>query len=226
MGRMSYLLRVSLPDRPGSLGALATALGAVGADIVSLDVVEHRPDGSAVDDILVELPLGKPADGLVSAAQRVEGVRVEYLRRYAGGTDLHRDLEAVEAMAADPLRAEEVLVDSAAGVFRADWAAVLEVVVPPPAARVTAVHASVGAPAVDGLAVPWLPLERPSRLDPEGWAPPAWQQQALAAAPLRDPSRVLLVGRLGGPDVLPSELARLGHLAALAGSVAAGAARP
>src|SRR5690606_16086046 len=31
--RVSYLLRVQLPDRPGSLGALAMALGTVGADI-------------------------------------------------------------------------------------------------------------------------------------------------------------------------------------------------
>jgi len=30
---MAFLLRVELPDVPGSLGAVATALGAVGADI-------------------------------------------------------------------------------------------------------------------------------------------------------------------------------------------------
>ena len=40
----SYLLRVQLEDRPGSLGSLAVALGSVGADILSLDVVE-RGDG-------------------------------------------------------------------------------------------------------------------------------------------------------------------------------------
>ena len=37
----SYLLRVQLEDRPGSLGSLAVALGSVGADILSLDVVER-----------------------------------------------------------------------------------------------------------------------------------------------------------------------------------------
>ena len=40
---MSYLLRIVLPDRPGALGAVATALGAVGADILSLDVIERSP---------------------------------------------------------------------------------------------------------------------------------------------------------------------------------------
>ena len=37
----SYLLRVELEDRPGSLGSLAVALGSVGADILSLDEVER-----------------------------------------------------------------------------------------------------------------------------------------------------------------------------------------
>ena len=51
----SYLLRVQLADRPGSLGSLAVALGSVGADILSLDVVERGPD-YAIDDLVVELP--------------------------------------------------------------------------------------------------------------------------------------------------------------------------
>ena len=46
----SYLLRVQLEDRPGSLGSLAVALGSVGADILSLDVVE-RGAGYAIDDL-------------------------------------------------------------------------------------------------------------------------------------------------------------------------------
>jgi hypothetical protein len=53
----SYLLRVELDDRPGSLGSLALALGSVGADILSLDVIE-RGSGSAIDDLVVELPPG------------------------------------------------------------------------------------------------------------------------------------------------------------------------
>ena len=69
---MSYLLRVLLPDRPGMLGAVATALGEAGADILSVDVVE-RSAGVAVDDLIVELPPGKLADSLVSAAVSVPG---------------------------------------------------------------------------------------------------------------------------------------------------------
>ena len=51
-----------LPDRPGTLGAVATALGEVGADILAMDVVERSPD-QAVDDIVVALPNGRQPDG-------------------------------------------------------------------------------------------------------------------------------------------------------------------
>ncbi|WP_167455087.1 ACT domain-containing protein, partial [Amycolatopsis kentuckyensis] len=58
---MSFLIRVLLPDSPGTLGAVATALGTVGADILSVDVVE-RGSGVAVDDLVVELPSGRLPD--------------------------------------------------------------------------------------------------------------------------------------------------------------------
>ena len=36
------LLRVELPNVPGSLGRLATAIGAAGGDIESIEIVEKR----------------------------------------------------------------------------------------------------------------------------------------------------------------------------------------
>lgn len=41
---MSFLLRVQLPDTPGSLGQLADAFGLVGANIQSVDIVQSFPD--------------------------------------------------------------------------------------------------------------------------------------------------------------------------------------
>ena len=70
---VSFLLRVVLPDKPGNLGAVASALGGAGADILSVDVVE-RGDGQAVDDIAVELPTNRPPDVLITAAESVPGV--------------------------------------------------------------------------------------------------------------------------------------------------------
>ncbi len=212
---MSYLLRVVLPDRPGSLGLLATALGGVAADIVSLDVVERGPDG-AVDDLVVAMPTGGLADRLITAAQRVPGVVVESLRPYYGGGDLHRDLELVDVLAASPADGLQLLVDGAPGVFRAGWAVLVEV-----GPRVLA--ASAGAPDVDGLDLPWLPLATARRLDHrDEWVPERWAALGteLTAAPVGSPDRAVLLGRPGGPRFRASEVLRLTHLAGIAATVA------
>ena len=211
---MSYLLRLVLPDRPGMLGAVATALGAAGADILSLDVVERGPDG-AVDDLVVALPPGGLADALITSAQSVSGVVVESLRPYHGGTDLHRDLELVDALAADPDSAAALLVEHAAGVFRAGWAVLLE---PGP----TVLHASPGSPAGEGLDLGWLPLDTARRLPPAAaWVPERWQVLGteLLAAPVGSAYRVVLVGRPGGPRFRASEVLRLAHLAGITATV-------
>jgi hypothetical protein len=215
---VSYLLRIVLPDRPGALGAVATALGQVGADILSLDVIERRPD-QATDDLVVELPPDKLADSLVTAAATVDGVRVESIRPYAGQIDPHRELELLTNLAERPEESETLLADGVARIFRAGWALVLA----EPALGQAAVAAGSGstAPEVTSLAVPWWP-PRPARslaADDE-WAPPDWDRLGteLAVAPLG--KGALLVGR---PALrwLPSELVRLQHLAAVASTVTA-----
>lgn len=219
---MSYLLRVVLPDRPGMLGAVASALGEVGGDILSLDVVERGPDG-AVDDLVVALPPGRMADVLITSAQSVPGVVVESLRPYYGGADLHRDLELVEALAAHPGRAPELLVEHAPGVFRAGWAVLLEA--DPHEVGATVLHASAGAPDVGAVDLPWLPLTTAQRLDPEAaWVPERWEVLGteLAAAPVGGPSTAVLVGRPGGPRFRGSEVLRLGHLAGIVATVTGG----
>ena len=60
--------------------------------------------------------------------------------------------------------------------------------------------ASPGAPDVDGLDLPWLPLTTARRLDPrEEWVPERWQALGteLAAAPVGSPHRAVLLGRPG-----------------------------
>ncbi|MBK5306767.1 MAG: ACT domain-containing protein [Frankiaceae bacterium] len=210
---MAFLLRLVLPDRPGMLGAVATALGEAGADIVSLDVVERGPDG-AVDDLLVELPSGSLVDRLITAAQSVPGVIVESLRPYTGAADLHGDLELVDALAAAPDRAMQVLVDGALGVFRAGWALLVE--------NGVVVGASRGAPEIGALPTTWEPVSRARRIEPgEPWVPQPWQLLGteLAAAPIGSPATVILLGRPGGPLFRASEVLRLGHLAGIAATV-------
>lgn len=213
----SYLLRILLPDQPGSLGAVATALGVVGADIQSLDVVERGDDG-AVDDLVVELGSGL-ADTLITAAQSVEGVVVESLRPYLSGKDIHRDLELVDELAAEPAAGMEILVANAPGVFRAGWAVLLT--------GDGLLHESPGAPDLDGLVFPWLPLHSARRMgsgvrDDETWIPERWSAlgMEMAAAPVGSPDIVVLVGRPGGPRFRASEVLRLAHLAGIAATVA------
>lgn len=215
---VSYLLRLVLPDRPGALGAVATALGGVGADILSLDVIERSP-GSATDDLVIELPPGKLADTLVTAASAVEGVRVESIRPYAGQIDPHRELELLDSLAAKRDDPYCLLADGVARIFRAGWALVLDT----PAGGHSRVAARGGAaPELDVLPVPWWPPTPARTLDPdEPWAPPDWHRLGteLAVAPLG--THALLVGR---PALrwLPSELVRLQHLAAIAATVTHG----
>lgn len=217
---MNYLLRVLLPDRPGSLGALATALGEVGADITALDVVERGPDG-AVDDLVVELAAPAMADALLTAAHGVAGVVVESLRPYHAARDIHRDLELVDAIAASPGRSLELLTQYAPEVFRAGWAMVLEQA----SDGVHVRHRSPAAPE-GSVPAPWLPLHSARRLATnEEWVPERWHTlgMELAAAPVGSAELAILVGRPGGPAFRASEVVRLAHLAGIAATVQDGA---
>jgi hypothetical protein len=222
---VSYLLRVLLPDRPGMLGAVASALGEAGADILSVDIVE-RSAGVAVDDLIVDLPPGKLADSLITAAVSVPGVTVESIQRYyAGSGEAHRELELLEALATSPERAAELLVSGAPRIFRAGWAVVVRYDERGPLVEA----ASSAAPDLGELDLPWLPLTRAKVLDPTArWVPADWGALGteLAAAPLGDPDRAVLVGRPGGPAWRPAELLRLAHLAGIAVTVSSRDAPP
>jgi hypothetical protein len=214
---VSYLLRLVVPDRPGTLGAVATALGSAGIDIVSVDVLE-RGNGVAVDDIVVELPADRLADSLITAATAVPGVQVESLRPFAGPLDTHRELELLEALAPAGEGAPKVLAAELPRVFRSGWAVVLG----GSGTDVTLLAASDAAPALEGIPLPWLPLRSPLLLpSDEAWVPERWQEMAveMMAAPLDSQGTAVLLGRSGGPAFRRSELLRLAHLTGLAASV-------
>ena len=215
---MSHLLRLVVPDRPGILGAVATALGAAGIDIVSVDVLE-RGGGVAVDDVVVDLPPDRVPDSLITAVRTVPGVEVEALRPFAGPLDTHHELELLEALAhAAEGTAAKLLAAELPRVFHGSWAALLR-----GPAGTEVVAASEAAPSFEGLALPWLPLET-ARLLPsdEDWLPERWRDMAveMMAAPYGDPWTAIVLGRSGGPAYRRSELLRLVHLAGIAASVA------
>lgn len=214
---MSYVLRLELPDRPGTLGAVATELGKVDADILAMDIVERSPD-LAVDDIVVELPSGRQPDVLITAAESVPGVRVESVRPDPGVAARHREWELVEAIAADPKNAVATLARMLPQVLRAGWAVVVRVDRVGDGRTIEVLAGGGGTPDFDAVIPGWAPVQHAAVLDPEAsWVPEDWKAVGteMAAAPLWDPDTAVLVGRPGGPALRDSEVARLGHLAGL-----------
>jgi hypothetical protein len=199
---MPFLLRVELPDVPGSLGRLASAIGEAGGDIEAIEIIEKGPDGVAVDDVLLETVPGALPDSIVSACTALDGVKVLWISRYAAGGNLFLDLEAVEDLTAHPERALDRLVDLLPVVFRCDWGARVH-------RHDGVLHASEAAPDQ----VPWVPLDRTTRLE-------AADDVNLACATRIDDDEIVVMARRGGPEFLDSELARLGHLTGLALSIA------
>ncbi len=217
---MSYVLRVVLPDRPGSLGAVASALGRVGADILAMDIVERSYE-HAVDDIVVDLPSGKQPDVLITAAETVPGVRVESVRPDPGVADRHREWELVEAIATEPGKAIQTLARMLPKVLRAGWAIIVRV---GDDKEIHLLAGGGGVPNLTGVTPGWAPVDEAGVLDPEAyWVPDDWKTigTEMAVAPVGSPEVAVIVGRPGGPAMRDSEIARLAHLAGLTAVVAA-----
>jgi len=205
-----FLMRVTLPARPRPLGAVATPLGTVGADLNAL-ASGAKGGGAAIGHCSVDLPNGQLPETMVTACEALDGVRVEWISRYPEGGGLQSDLEALERMTADPPQAAETLASMCPVVFRSHWATLLDISVDPPRPIfATPLAPDFGDRVPEGLA----PFDRTRRVDlPEGWLA-GWGESTLVITPLSD-DRAIIIGRLGGPPFLDSEIARLNHLAAL-----------
>jgi hypothetical protein len=202
----SYLLRVRLPDQPGVLGRVATALGNAGADIEGIAVVD-RSAAYAVDDIVVALPPGALADRLVSAVAGIPGVVVETVQRHHGRQRIQDDLALLDiALSSDePLVA---LVDGLRELMQVRFALVVS-------GEAAVLAASAGAP--EARMRPWLPLADARQVDASDiWddAAAAGPDSELLGVPFRDGAFVL--GRMGGPAFLATEITRVAHLARVA----------
>lgn len=120
-------VRVWLPDRPGALGAVASRIGAVGGDVIGIDIID-RGAGRAVDELVVELPEDGLTDLLLREVADVEGVDVEDVRELDGpppdpsvaALSLARSLRD-----AGTDRMPLLLAEGARQLLAADWAAVV-----------------------------------------------------------------------------------------------------
>jgi hypothetical protein len=211
-----YLIRVRLADQPGALGRLATALGAVGADIETVAIVD-RAGGEAVDDLVVALPRPALAETLVTAVLSVDGVVLESIQPHAGRARVTDELALLDAAAVAP-NPLDVLVRGLPDLLAVRYALAVDVRMPGHVAVATT-----GAPEQPAR-VDWMPLPRARELaagelydDPDAAGPDAM----LVAAPV-SPRVALVVARNGGATFRPAEVLRLAHLAHLIGRTTQG----
>jgi hypothetical protein len=94
----TLVVRVWLPDRPGALGAVASRIGAVGGDVVGIDILE-RGAGRAIDELVVLLPSTGLRELLASEIDQVDGVDIEEVVP-ARSTRHDPAIDALEAAAA------------------------------------------------------------------------------------------------------------------------------
>jgi hypothetical protein len=124
----NLVVRVWLPDRPGALGLVASRIGAIGGDIVGVDVLE-RSETVAVDEFSVVLRRDDVAALLVREIEEVDGASVEECREVDTFPDPATDaLESVEVLGAatDVKDLARLLVNRVCVEFAADWAAVVK----------------------------------------------------------------------------------------------------
>ncbi|WP_240487391.1 amino acid-binding protein [Actinomadura flavalba] len=197
-------MRVRLPDRPGSLGQVAKVLGAAGADVVQMAVLE-RDSGRALDDFTVQWPAGAGIDRLCDGLAAVAGVEIVGIWPTAEPPGAFPDVELVGQLAADPGRGPITLADAVPALVSADWAALVETV--PDGTRV--IHLSLGAD---------RSLDLPDLEPVRARAITAGDGTQYALVPMPD-GYALLVARAGAPPFHRTEIGRLEQLVGAAEAV-------
>lgn len=195
----TYVMRVWLPDRPGALGAVASRIGAVGGDVVGIDILE-RGAGRAVDDLVVELPDAELVGLLVSEVKQVDGVDVEDIKPAAEAIHDPR-LDALEtaavlvgATSAD--EAVHALCEHAVRTVGAAWGTVLDLRAEDAVSG--AVLSGVGDLPTEAWLVAFVRGSQASPVEPAGSHAGATAIEALWA-PLPAAGLVLVLGRDGHP---------------------------
>lgn len=147
-----------MPDRPGALGQVASRIGAVRGDVLSIEILEQG-GGRAIDELTVALPDDDLMPLLTAEIDAVDGVSVESIRV----VDPDRTDASLSALALGAAIAEsapedrlEVLVAGIQRFAETDWVIVLrdgeavtQAGTPPDVAWLTAFLA--GSEHLDGL---------------------------------------------------------------------------
>jgi ACT domain len=214
---MLLRIRVRLPDRPGSLGKVARLLGAAGADVVQMTVLE-RDGGRALDDFTVAWPAGASVDRLIEGLGFIPGVEVEGVWPTVEPQGAFPDAALIGQLAAEPGDGLAIFTDALPGILSADWAGLLSA----PSGAAALVYASVGA--LSGGTLPGaalsggaLPDVRPPR--PRALTGTDGTHYALAPIGGLRTGLVILVARTAAPRFHRTEVFRLTQLIGAAEAV-------
>jgi ACT domain len=205
-------VRISVPDRPGSLGQVASAIGQAGADIAGLDVLEAQA-GRALDDVFVRVRDGDQLQAVQAAVAAIAGVDVVGVQQQVPPVTGHADLELLERVISQPERALQTLLDGAPGALGADWAAIVTFEGENQRAKPVAVSGR--GPSLTDLELRAARRLTAVQLD----GAPAGQGAVLV--PLGATPAALLLVRIEGPEFHQAELWRLGQVGHVVGSVLA-----
>ena len=204
-------LRISVPDRPGSLGRATSAIGSAGGDIAKVDVLESEA-GRALDDVFVIVRDAAHLDRLTSTVGALAGVVIVGVQHPAPPATGHTDLELVQQVLSQRSRSLRTLVDGAPAALGADWAALLEF--GPDDAQTSVLARSLRAPESGAITVV-APLRLGAvRVIDEATGDP---YGGAALVPLTGTHIGLLLVRESGVDFHRTELWRFGPLGAIVG---------
>lgn len=130
MDAVSFVVRLWLPDRPGTLGRVAAAIGRAGGDVIGIEILE-RGAGMAIDELTVQVDGDDPVvavDSVVAELATVDGVAVEDVHRVE--TDRPEPgvlaLDVVSGFVTAGSHRIEVLCRGLRHLLEADWVAVVD----------------------------------------------------------------------------------------------------
>lgn len=127
-GPASFVVRVWLPDRPGTLGRVAAAIGRAGADVVGIEILE-RGAGTAIDEVTILVDESTAIDVVVAELATVDGVAVEDVH----AVELDRPepgvlaLDVVSAFVSAGPHRLDVVCRGLRNLLESDWVAVVDV---------------------------------------------------------------------------------------------------
>ena len=161
-------------------------------------------------------------DTLITAVASVDGAEVDSIRPFTGRVDRRGQVEMLAQIAehSGSLGATlDELVRVMPSAVTSSWAVVLRT----SNEGLTRAAASPAAPEDDCSRTQMPPIEAARLLQPDFdvWAPDSWFQlgTSLTITPLHGTDLVLVVGRVGGPDFLASEVREIGDLGCIVGAI-------